>query len=420
MVLKKEFLGETEEYVYDISLDGTFVNALGFNMLSNTDGINFKLADTFRYTEENPYISNGKGRNSVEGKAYTGLSADVREFEDLYMFGKNGIDIDEIVPASINFRRKNYADLLEDGKIKLVGNTIKSKKMPLYIEKFLDKGIRYLLEGKGYEFIEYYYDYIEKIYNFRIPLKEIASVGKIKMSLDSYKKECSKLTKSGTKKARQAWYELAIKDKLDVNMGDAIYYINVGSSKLSSDIKRETKYYIYETVGGKKTKRDITKELEKEYKKYNNKEVRITDFGSGVFGKIYEEDVLNFNCIRLPNEVVEDEDDKYCDSDFEYNVEKYINMFNKRISPLFVCFDPKIRYRTNENGTVVSNIMITNPDDRKSFTREECVLTSGFPDDEKDQDDYDDVMELEDKEVRFWRSVNKKPPYIDECNIEWK
>lgn len=420
MVLKKEFLGETEEYVYDISLDGTFVNALGFNMLSNTDGINFKLADTFRYTEENPYISNGKGRNSVEGKAYTGLSADVREFEDLYMFGKNGIDIDEIVPASINFRRKNYADLLEDGKIKLVGNTIKSKKMPLYIEKFLDKGIRYLLEGKGYEFIEYYYDYIEKIYNFRIPLKEIASVGKIKMSLDSYKKECSKLTKSGTKKARQAWYELAIKDKLDVNMGDAIYYINVGSSKLSSDIKRETKYYIYETVGGKKTKRDITKELEKEYKKYNNKEVRITDFGSGVFGKIYEEDVLNFNCIRLPNEVVEDEDDKYCDSDFEYNVEKYINMFNKRISPLFVCFDPKIRYRTSENGTVVSNIMITNPDDRKSFTREECVLTSGFPDDEKDQDDYDDVMELEDKEVRFWRSVNKKPPYIDECNIEWK
>lgn len=420
MVLKKEFLGETEEYVYDISLDGTFVNALGFNMLSNTDGINFKLADTFRYTEENPYISNGKGRNSVEGKAYTGLSADVREFEDLYMFGKNGIDIDEIVPASINFRRKNYADLLEDGKIKLVGNTIKSKKMPLYIEKFLDKGIRYLLEGKGYEFIEYYYDYIEKIYNFRIPLKEIASVGKIKMSLDSYKKECSKLTKSGTKKARQAWYELAIKDKLDVNMGDAIYYINVGSSKLSSDIKRETKYYIYETVGGKKTKRDITKELEKEYKKYNNKEVRITDFGSGVFGKVYEEDVLNFNCIRLPNEVVEDEDDKYCDSDFEYNVEKYINMFNKRISPLFVCFDPKIRYRTSENGTVVSNIMITNPDDRKSFTREECVLTSGFPDDEKDQDDYDDVMELEDKEVRFWRSVNKKPPYIDECNIEWK
>lgn len=420
MVLKKEFLGETEEYVYDISLDGTFVNALGFNMLSNTDGINFKLADTFRYTDENPYISNGKGRNSVEGKAYTGLSADVREFEDLYMFGKNGIDIDEIVPASINFRRKNYADLLEDGKIKLVGNTIKSKKMPLYIEKFLDKGIRYLLEGKGYEFIEYYYDYIEKIYNFRIPLKEIASVGKIKMSLDSYKKECSKLTKSGTKKARQAWYELAIKDKLDVNMGDAIYYINVGSSKLSSDIKRETKYYIYETVDGKKTKRDITKELEKEYKKYNNKEVSITDFGSGVFGKIYEEDVLNFNCIRLPNEVVEDEDDKYCDSDFEYNVEKYINMFNKRISPLFVCFDPKIRYRTNENGTVVSNIMITNPDDRKSFTREECVLTSGFPDDEKDQDDYDDVMELEDKEVRFWRSVNKKPPYIDDCNIEWK
>ena len=41
-VIKK---GKTEDYVYDISLDGTVVNALGMNMLHNTDGFNFQLPD---------------------------------------------------------------------------------------------------------------------------------------------------------------------------------------------------------------------------------------------------------------------------------------------------------------------------------------------------------------------------------------
>ena len=36
------------EYVYDISLDGTFVNALGSNIMSNTDGFNFRMPSVFR------------------------------------------------------------------------------------------------------------------------------------------------------------------------------------------------------------------------------------------------------------------------------------------------------------------------------------------------------------------------------------
>jgi hypothetical protein len=42
--------------------------------------------------------------------------------------------------------------------------------MPVFIEKFLDTAIPLLLYGKGKEFIEFYYDYIEKIYNYKIPL----------------------------------------------------------------------------------------------------------------------------------------------------------------------------------------------------------------------------------------------------------
>ena len=40
--------GKMDGYVYDISLDGTVVNALGLNVISNTDGFNFKLPKTFR------------------------------------------------------------------------------------------------------------------------------------------------------------------------------------------------------------------------------------------------------------------------------------------------------------------------------------------------------------------------------------
>ena len=115
---------------------------------------------------------------------------------------------------------------MPDGSIKLVGNSIKSKKIPKYIEKFLDVGIRLLLENKGKEFLSAYYDYIEKIYNLQIPLKDIATVGKIKTSIETYKQSCKQLTAAGTKKARQAWYELAIKHNLNVHMGDSIYYIN--------------------------------------------------------------------------------------------------------------------------------------------------------------------------------------------------
>ena len=35
-----------------------------------------------------------------------------------------------------------------------------------------------LLQNKGSEFLEYYYDYVEKIYNYQIPLLDIASKGK--------------------------------------------------------------------------------------------------------------------------------------------------------------------------------------------------------------------------------------------------
>lgn len=442
-----------DNFVYDISLDNTVVNALGMNVISNTDGFNFKMPNSFRYTEENPYIGKGRGRNVIKDKKYVGVDADVAEFEDLYMFEaynggvlKNGLGIDEFCDACIQFSRKNYADLMPDGSIKLVGNTIKSKKMPLYIEKFMDKGIRLLLHGKGKEFIDSYYDYIDKIYNLQIPLKEIATVGKIKTSIEKYKEGCNKLTAAGNKKARQAWYELAIRENLNVNMGDSIYYINIGSKKNESDVKRITKYFIIKD--GEKV--EITKEYKKivdKVKKYikdlsndvntnvlegyeyikdkielnKNTKIDKNTFGKLIYGSSFETvDEIFINCILLPNNIIEDEEDHYCDDTFEYNVAKYIEMFNKRIKPLLVCFSEKIRTYTNENGNQVSNILINDPKDRKFFTEKDCELVSGQPFNKHDQDAYEELMSIEDKEISFWIKSDKTPPYVKECNMDWE
>ena len=450
-------IGKTDDYVYDISLDGTVVNALGLNVLSNTDGFNFQKPLKYRYTESHPYIGKGLGRNVKKGKEYTEVDADVAEFEDTFINEaynggvlKNGLGIDEYCDACIQFARKNYADLMPDGSKKLVGNTIKSKKLPIYIEKFLNKAIDMLLHGKGSEFLNYYYDYIEKIYNMQIPLKDIATVGKIKTSIETYKESCKQLTAGGTKKARQAWYELAIRDNLPVNMGDIIYYINTGDKKSVSDVQRVTKYY-FEGRDGKeidyvtnddgtpKTDRKgnvipLSKGLESEYnrkKKANDpivlapnnskkKYISKDEYIHKAYPSIKDKDVIVFNCVRLPNEIVEDEDDHLCSDDIEYNKEQYIDMFNKRIKPLLVCFDEKIRYGVNEKGKTINNILITSPKDRKEFTEGESHLVAGQPYESIDQDTYEQLMTIEDKEIKFWIENNKVPPYTKECGMDWE
>ena len=459
-MLKVKNIGKTNDYVYDISLDGTVVNAYNLLVASNTDGFNFKLPSVFRYTEENPYIGKGLNRDVKEGEKYTGVVADVMEFDDLFMRGKMGLGIDEFARATINLSRKNYLDYLEDGKTKKVGNTIKSKKMPGYIEKFIEKAGDLLLFGKGKEFLEFYYEYIEKIYNYKIPLKDIASKGKIKKTLKQYKEDCSSVTKSGSKKSRQAWYELLLREENPhIDLGDTVYYINIGDKKGDSDVKRVTKYYQYRASEGKV---DVTKELTREFNrykkvckeligkieanetddsdksliekylsfdktkhkyilKYPKMEVLVknaqnsfvtSNIAKEVFGgeEIKSEDEIILNCVLLKREIIESDDDYFCDEGIEYNVIKYIEQFNKRIKPLLVCFSSKIR----------DTILITNPEDRRYFTDEEAALSNGEPNKPTDQDTYEELMTMDRREVEFWVNADKEPPFVKECGMDWE
>ena len=405
---------------------------LGYQpIVGDTDGFNFQLPseDKYRYTKEHPYISPGVSRETKEGVEYVGFKADVAEFNDLYMkdfhYGPNcvnkmGLGIDEVVSATINFSRKNYADYFPDEEfpkdVKMVGNTIKSKKMPEYISKFLEKGIRLLLRKKGQDFIEAYYDYIEKIYNYQIPLKMIASKGKIKKSLEEYIEDCKTITKAGRPKSRQAWMELALRENLTVNMGETIYYINIGKTKSQTDAKKVTHYYIVDGLFGDKTDHRVA--LEKEWKKDavdgklapKERALSLSDYVKKHHPEVIIEDEVILNCKLVPREIVDSEEDIMCKEGEEYNVQKYIDQFNKRITPLLVCFRPEIR----------SKILITNPDDRQYFTYDQCELCNGFPNKVSDQDTYEQLMTLDDREIKFWMSHPEwKPPYLEYCEMDW-
>lgn len=383
---------DKNKFVYDISTeDGTFICGINGIIAHNTDGFNFARPDSVNDYE---YLAKGTHwkTEGQGGKLLKGVDAVLAEFNETYMEGRMGLDLDDVCSSTINFARKNYANAI-DGKVKLVGNTVKSNKMPIYIEEFLDNAVKMLLDGNGYDFINYYYEYVDKIYNYQIPLMKIASKAKVKKSVDAYKNHVKGKNKAGNNNPRQAHMELIINNNLDVSLGDTIYYVNTGDSKSVGDLK------------GVK---------DKETGKMN----------------------IELNCSLISREQIEQNPDLTTD---DYNVDKYLDAFNKRIRPLLVCFSKNIRerqemitvgknkgsYKTVENiliGVVKVKDKITKKvsmvlEKRKEFTEKECELVAGHPYEDGDQDSYEDLMTMEDKEIRFWVSVNKLPNFMEQ--EEW-
>jgi hypothetical protein len=290
------------------------------------------------------------------------------------MRGEMGLDIDYTAPACINVSRKNYIiKLIKKGKekIKLTGNTIKSKKLQTYIVEFLDEGLKYLLNGDGHSFVELYYNYVEKIYNKEIPLSKIANKARVKQSINEYKKHVQKTTKSGSLMSRQAHMELIIQNDYPAGLGDTIYYVNNGIKKSSGDVERKTRW----------TKKEMIEYVEK-------------------MGEEMPKDyaVINVNCYMIDEKEITNNPDLKGD----YNVPRYLSNFNKRVEPLLVAFNPNIR----------EDILIEDPKDRQYFTKLQCELVNGYPLKESGQDKFDEVMTLSDSEVIFWNRVGRDPYFM--------
>jgi len=320
-------------------------------LVLDTDGVNFCYDDKIK---QHKYIGRGYHRFVEKGVEYVGIEADVAEYNDRFMQGAMGLDIDEIWPATINLSRKNYATLKPNGKIKLTGNTIKGKAIQKYIKNFLDKGVKMLLNGQGKEFVDYYNEYLERIYNMDIPLLEIANKSRVKKTVKQYLNRGT--NKNGGDLARQAHMELVIKENLHVQLGDDVYYINNGTKKSHGDIQL------------RKTKKDPP------------------------------EGTLVFNCYLIKPEEMENNPNLKG----EYNVPKYIDAFNKKVQPLLVVFKPHVR----------ESLLITDPSEKQFFTRTELELISGVPTKPEDQDTIEELMVMSNEEKVFWKKRNMSPDYM--------
>jgi hypothetical protein len=245
--------------------------------------------------------------------------------------------------------RKNYAVMDAKGKIKLTGNSIKSKKLPLYIEAFLDKGVKMLLQGDGKAFVEYYYEYLQTIFDKKIPLSKIAQRAKVKLTMDDYKKRLTEKTKAGNSMSRMAHMELALQSNLNVSLGDVIMYVNNGIKASHGDVQKK---------------------------------------GDGV----------QINCYMLDKDILDNDPNLTGD----YNVPRAITTFNKRIEPLLVCFKDEVR-----NGLIVND-----PEQRGIFTTAQCELINGQPFEESDQDKLEDVLTITDAEMSYWGKRGLSPDYM--------
>lgn len=338
-------------------------------LVMDTDGVNFSSPDG---VENRKYIGRGLNWKVKEGKEYTGPEADVAEYNDTFMRGEMALDTDGVWPSCINLARKNYAVMDAKGKIKLTGNSIKSKKLPIYIEEFLDIGIKLLLQGEGQKFVEYYYEYLQKIFDQKIPLSKIAQRAKVKLTIDDYKKRLTQKTKAGNSMSRMAHMELAIQNNLSVNLGDVIMYVNNGKKASQGDVQKMTVKQIREVNEARKLENPKAKEI-----------------AEGVI----------VNCYMLDANILETNPDMTG----EYNVPRAITTFNKRIEPLLVVFKKEIR----------DSLIVNDPAERGIFTKEQCELINGVPFEPGDQDRLEeDVLDITEAEMSYWAKRGLSPFYM--------
>jgi hypothetical protein len=346
-------------------------------LVMDTDGVNFSTPED---AKDRVYVGRGLNWKVKLGKEYYVPEADVAEYNDIFMRGEMALDTDGVWPSCINLARKNYAVMDAKGKIKLTGNSIKSKKLPVYIEEFLDKGIKMLLQGDGKAFVEYYYEYLQTIYDKKIPLSKIAQRARVKLSLDDYKKRLTTKTKAGNSMSRMAHMELALQNGLNVSLGDVIMYVNNGTKASQGDVQKMTVKQIKDANA---------------FNLFNDPKSKSISDG------------VMINCYMLDKDILDNNPDLTGD----YNVPRAIATFNKKLEPLMVVFKDEVR-----NGLIVNT-----PEERGIFTTAQCELINGYPLGNGDQDSLEEVMTLSDGELSYWEKRGLNSDYMYELAEEdWK
>lgn len=362
-------------------------------LLAVTDGINFsypshttldvhgnKISETPIPIEEAWVFEN-------KGKKLVGLEAIVEKFnKDVMASPYVGVDLDGTWKSSLNLSRINYANMTNEEvdektgkiiepKIKFTGNTIKSKTMSEYIEDFIDKGMRLILNGDGEGFVEFYNEYLTKIFYKQIPLKKIATKKKYKNTIAAYLTRGN--DKTGKKKSRQAHMELVIQQRNQLLKQEYEKLYGVDESSMTEKMEKaghllppepELDSYLYYVNTGKK-------------KSQGDSAIITDEFGNET----------------LASQLISADDlEENPDLTGEYNVDKYVDSFNKRVKTILEGFKPEVR----------KQILIKNPAKREYLDSKELELQNFVA------DSYEESLVLEEKELEFWNRTGYDPTVV--------
>ena len=375
-------------------------------LLAVTDGVNFQIPDKTNIRVSDEGATEGAIEGAIEDmwkyNNKIGIQALIELFNDTEMPKPYmSVDDDGEYVSCLNLARINYGtlSLVKDKKsgemkekIKLTGNTIKSKAMPEYIEEFIDKGLNLILHGKGKEFVDYYYDYAEDIRYMQIPLKKIASKSKVKVSLKGYKNRGK--DKNGRNKAMQAHMELLIKRReeqaieLFEKHKDNLEYNREKEEMLSTDDKMKL---IINYMPPEPALDDVVYYVNTGYVKSHGDSKEIKDKETGE--------------LRMASTLISKKDlQENPNMTGTYNYEKYLASFNTRVNSILVGFEPDIAKKILVS--IIKDDKNKGKLKKEMFTSDQLIL-SNF-----DLDDFDESMYLEEMEVDFWNKTGYDPRLV--------
>ncbi len=134
-----------------------------------------------------------------------------------------GIEIDAVYPMMFSYKSKNYALLLEDGRIELSGAALKSRGMEPYLRRFIMEAITLLLKGESRRLPGLRESYAEKIRSRAFPLSMLAKSEKLSDSPSGYRRKLE----AGTGR-RSAAYEVALRSSRGYRAGDSVAFYLTG------------------------------------------------------------------------------------------------------------------------------------------------------------------------------------------------
>ena len=401
--------------------------------IAHTDGVFFSINKADLSYE---YVGRGINWLVKKEKLYIGIAAYVAEYNDLFMKGIMGLDIDEVVESVINFSKGNYIYMKkvknkktgeEEEKLEIIGGAIIKKTQSEYITQFVEKEVLKLMRGDSIGFLNAYWDYVGSIEDKRLNVNLITSKAKIKKSKKEYLEHIKGTNKNGQPLNRQVHMEMLINSGVDFDLGDTAFYVNTGKSEKDkdsismnitfatcevSDVSIESINAVIATNNRKKIKDFLIKIYNQGYLTVNkncldgdliaflddidtwkNVKTKLKSLKKGVFIDFIKTEFV-INCTLV--------DTYKTDNFIDYNSVLYIDKFNKAVHPLFVVFKPELREK----------LMIKSRVERPFVLESDLELVNGTPfagKEKKTQTSYEEVMDITKEEMEYWNAVQTNP-----------